>query len=283
MMRLFAPFLLAVSLVAGLGLRIGARADVISVIKPNRGGAANGQLGVPFAGKFRATNVTVAMLIGAAYGGVIPLGPARITGLPAWAKSDRFDVEAKADDAEPTEDSEDDRAIVTAFAMVRSMLAERFALRVHEVRRDAAIFALVATSRGTRLTPTRRDCDAIAKAGPFSGPPVGVDAALWGPCGVRVRRGEIVAAGATMEQLAQRLAPLAGIDRDVVDRTGIDGRFDFRLQWTPPPAATTDAGADVAGPSLFTTLQEQLGLKLESTRGPVRVLVVDRVDHPTPN
>jgi uncharacterized protein (TIGR03435 family) len=295
MTRRSAPFVLVVSLLtatAGLvkaGPRVPAAPDVLSVVKPNRSGGVNGMLGVPFDGKFEATNVTVLDLIAAAYGTVVPLDAGHISGLPPWATSERYDVQAKADDAPPTEDSEDDRAIVAAFAMVRSLLADRFGLRTHDIHRQEPIYALVRAKGGVKaaLQKTRRDCDAIAAAGPFSSAPAGVDPAMWVPCGVRARRGQIIAAGGTMALLARQLAPVNGINRDVVDRTALAGRFDFTLQWTPPQSVQNDgsgtAAATDVGPSIFTALQEQLGLKLESARGPVRVLVIEHVDHPTPN
>jgi uncharacterized protein (TIGR03435 family) len=281
MTRLLAPFVLVVCLAAA--------SDPLSVVKPNRSGAPGGQLGVPFAGRFTATNVTVFDLVAAAYGGSIPLEASQITGLPPWAKSERFDVEARADDAAPTEDSEDDEAIDAAFAMVRAMLADRFHLRIRETSRQEPVYALVTGRNGLRaaLTPTRRDCDAIANAGPFSTPPSGTNPAMWVPCGVRVRSGEIVAAGGTLTQLARHLAPVADVRRQVIDRTGVTGRFDFTVHWTPsraPQGARSDAPAAVdAGPSLFTALQEQLGLRLVAARGPVRVIVVEHLERPTPN
>jgi uncharacterized protein (TIGR03435 family) len=288
MKRVFAPFVLVVSLLA-VGAGATGAPDVLSVIKPNRSGGVSGTLGVPLGGTFEATNVTALDLIAAAYGTVTPLDAGHITALPRWAKSDRFDVQARADNAAPTEDSEDDRAIVAAFAMVRSLLVDRFALRTHETRRQEPIYALVTAKSGTKaaLKPTGRDCDAIAAAGPFSSAPAGVDPAMWVPCGVRSHRGQIISAGGTMALLARQLAPVAGIDRDVVDHTDLAGRFDFTLQWTPPqvPSQATEgvAGVTETGPSIFTALQEQLGLTLESTRGPVRVLVIDHIEHPTPN
>jgi uncharacterized protein (TIGR03435 family) len=175
--------------------------------------------------------------------------------------------------------------------MVRTMLAERFHLKTHNTTRDEPVYAIVKARAGTRaaLKPTPRDCDAISKAGPFSGPPPGVDPAMWVPCGVRVRRGEILSAGGTLEQLARQLSRQSGIKRNGVDRSGVPGRFDFVLQWTPPqPAAPPSDGAGTTpvvdvGPSLFTVLEEQLGLRLESARGPVPVLVIDRMNRPTPN
>src|SRR4051812_43830683 len=281
MTRLLVPFVLVVSLAAV--------SEPLSVIKPNRSGAPGAQLGVPFGGRFTATNVSVFDLIAAAYGGSLPLEASQITGLPPWAKSERFDVEARDDAAAPTEDSEDDEAIGAAFAMVRAMLADRFHLRIRESSRDEQIYALLTGRNGLRaaLKPTRRDCDAIAKAGPFSAPPPGADPAMWVPCGVRVRQGEIVSAEGTLTQLARHLAPLADVRRQVIDRTGVAGRFDFTLHWTPPqPAQRDGSGAPAAvdaGPSLFTALQEQLGLRLVAARGPVRVIVVEHLERPTPN
>src|SRR3954470_18966501 len=281
MTRLLAPFVLVVSLAAA--------SDPLSVVKPNRSGAPGAQLGVPFAGRFTATNVTVFDLVAAAYGGSLPLDASQIAGLPSWAKSERFDVEARADDAAPTEDSEDDEAIGAAFAMVRAMLADRFHLRIHDTSRQEQIYELVTGRNGIRaaLTPTRRDCDAIAHAGPFSTPPPGADPAMWVPCGIRVRPGEIASAGGTLAQLARHLAPVADVRRQVIDRTGVTGRFDFTLHWTPAQAAQAAASgapsAVEAGPSLFTAMQEQLGLRLVAARGPVRVIAVERLERPTPN
>lgn len=93
--------------------------------------------------------------------------------------------------------------------------------------------------------------------------------------------------GGTMAQLAQRLMMIQSVERDVVDRTGLTGRYDFTLKWTPAaPPRSQDADAAPpadAGPSLFAALQEQLGLKLEPQRAAVRVLVIDRLDRPTAN
>jgi uncharacterized protein (TIGR03435 family) len=283
MTRSFASFVLGVCLIAS----VDGSSDVISVIKPNRSGAVAGTLGVPSAGRFGATNVTVAAVIAAAYGGLIPLDESHITGLPQWARADRFDLEARVAATEPSEDAADDAAIVAAFAMVRAMLAERVALKVHEATRNEPIYTLVRIRAARVLPPPTRDCDAIAKAGPFAGPPPGADPSAWAPCGIRVRPGELVSAGGTMAQFARRLSVIAGINRTVVDRTGLDGRVDFTLRWTPPQPTSADGSGSAAvidaGPGIFTALREQLGLKLESSRGPVRLLVIDHIDRPTPN
>jgi len=278
MTRLIAPVALAVSLIGV--------SDVLSVVKLNRSDGLEAQLGVPFDGRFTATNVTVAALIAAAYGGTIPLDAQRLSGLPSWATRDRFDIEARVDGVEPTEDSEDDAAIFAAFAMVRALLVDRFALRVHEDSRVEPVYALVRDSRlkPAGLTLTGRDCDAFAQAGPFAESLPGPDGRPLPPCGVRVRRGEIVASGGTLAVLARRLSAVAGVEREVIDLTRDPNRYDFTLHWVParmqaePGTAPSDAG-----PSLFTALPEQLGLRLESRRAPVRVLIVDRVERPMPN
>ena len=92
---------------------------------------------------------------------------------------------------------------------------------------------------------------------------------------MRTRPGNIIARGTTLQQLSRNLAQFLG--RTIVDRTGLDGTFDIELQWSP------EQTADASGPSIFTAIQEQLGLKLDSQRAPVDVLVVDRVERPAPD
>jgi uncharacterized protein (TIGR03435 family) len=285
MTRVVAPFVLVVSLLAGVVSTAGP--DLISVIKPNRSGDTAARLGVPTGTRWSATNVALQSLVAAAYGSTLPLRDDRIVGLPAWARSERFDIQVRVDAEGLPEEPEGDEAVFAAFAVVRTILAERFALRAHEVFEDAPIYALRRTGTATpRLRSTAIDCDAILRAGPFA-EVLGPDGRPLGPCGVRTRAGQIIGSGATLRQLATHLTRVRGVERDVVDRTGLDGRFDFAIQWTPPQAVSPGAD-DVApltgsGPSIFTALQEQVALKLESTRAPVRLLVVDRVARPTPN
>jgi hypothetical protein len=106
-----AVLVLVVALVTTVTVAHGDPA-VISVIKPNRSGGIRSTLGVPLNGRFRATNVTAFELVAAAYGGVVPLDGDHVKGVPSWAKSERFDVEAKAEEAEPVEDSEEDSALL---------------------------------------------------------------------------------------------------------------------------------------------------------------------------
>jgi uncharacterized protein (TIGR03435 family) len=279
MRRLLVPFLLVVSLAAA--------SDVISVVKPNRSDGIGSLLGVPTGNRWSATNVTVQALVSAAYGSTLPLRDEQIIGLPRWATRERFDIQARLEGKDLPEEPEGDDAVFTAFAVVRTILAERFAFRAHEVAREAPIYVLRrASDRPPALQATAVDCEAILRAGPFAEV---LDANGWplGPCGVRTRPGEIVGTGGTMSGLAKYLSRVRGVEREVVDRTEIEGRFDFRIEWTPPqppvPAAAGVAPVTDYGPSIFTALDEQLGLRLESARGPVRVLVVDHLERPSPN
>ena len=272
------PFLV----VASLGAQ-----DVLSVVKLNRSGADGAMLGVPTGNRFTATNVSVRALIAAAYGGALPLRDAQIVGMPAWAGRERFDVVARQDGPAVVDEVFDDLSVFGAFAILRAVLAERFALRAHQETRERPIYVLQrASTRPAGLRPTTIDCTAILRAGP-NGEVLDANGRPLAPCAARTRRGAIVATGSTMVELARTLSRVDGVEREVVNRTGLDGRFDFTLQWTPPqrPAPGVDGVAPVTetGPSIFTALHEQLGLKLESQRGPVRVLVIDRLERPTPN
>jgi uncharacterized protein (TIGR03435 family) len=167
----------------------------------------------------------------------------QILGGPRWLASDQYDIVAK-----PECDARGERIL----AMVRSLLAERFRLVLHRESKEMPVFGLV-----------------IAKGGPNLRPSVG-----RGP-EVRGGRGRLVARNVTMGILAAQLADRV-LGRPVLDRTGIAGEFDVDLEWTP------DESTDI-GPSIFTALQEQLGVKLEAQKGVVDVLVIDHVERPSAN
>ena len=275
-----------------------AEASVLSVVKPSKAGISPGTLQVPVGGRFVAEGVTVRQLIAASYGGYIPLRHDQMTGGPKWIDSERYDVEARAETlaaaGSPFSELNGEDDFTGAFAMVRTMLADRFRLVVREKTTDGRVYALIASRRdrvmGPQLHSSTIDCEAIASRGPFAPPPAGRDGRALAPCGVRAMSGQMIGNGGTMAQLAQRLTMVPAIERDVIDRTGLTGRYDFTLKWTPMTSSTPSRQQDAdaapaadAGPSLFAALQEQLGLKLEPRRGAVRVLIIDRVDRPTPN
>jgi uncharacterized protein (TIGR03435 family) len=250
--------------------------DVASV-KPNDSGsgASSGRTG---RGSVTFVNQSGRMLIVNAYG----LRPNRVIGGPSWLDSERFDVNARA--PENTPDNQ-------LALMLRTLLAERFKLAVKNETRDEPIYALVAARADKALGPNIRPATDCLKGGVLAGRAGGSLAApllqvgAQAPCGTRSAsdsRGTVIQAGArTMADLANTLRGVGG--REVVDRTGLTGTFDFELRYAPDSVRATADDPTQTLPDVFTALQEQLGLRLESQRGPVEYLVVDRVERPTPD
>lgn len=218
-----------------------------------------------------ATNVTARQIVTFAYS----MQNSRVEGGPDWLDSVRFDITAKASEAATQEQM---------LLMLRTLLADRFKLVMHVEARDTPIFALVRARADGRPGPQLRasattDCDA-ARAEQARG---GALAANDGRpiCAGRARAGVITAGAVSMEELARNLSRLVG--RAIRDRTGLPGRYDFDLKFSPEADLTAAPGAGGgpgALPSLFVALEEQLGLKLESQRAPVDVVVIDSVQRP---
>jgi len=173
--------------------------------------------------------------------------------------------------------------------MLQTLLAERFTLRVRWTTRDQLVYELVAGRRdkrlGPQLKPSTRDCDAWLAQFRREHPDGGRAARALSPkpiCEITVYpfRASIVGDTRTMADLARELSRIPVVGTAVLDRTGLTGRFDFELSFFPGPAAAAVLPRADDQPSLFVALDEQLGLRLERTRGPVRVLVVDRVEPP---
>jgi uncharacterized protein (TIGR03435 family) len=295
MRDLLIPFVLAAA-VAGQTPQPADTAPAFEVasVKPNRSGAPGGSFVMP-PGRFTATNIPLKVLVTNAY----QLSFFQVVGGPDWVSTERFDVAATAPVVAPVDQTR---------AMVRTLLKDRFKLVVHMETRDTPIYALVkarADGRfGPKLVPSTMDCGpmraeraaataaaARARGGRVAVPPPS------GPndpvvCGMRriTRSGSATigyrAGNITMAALANALRPYVG--REVVDRTGLPGEFDFEVEFSPPPTTgPPDAGVPAAplddAASVFTALQEQLGLKLESTRGPVELMVIDSAERPTEN
>ena len=265
----------------------------VASVKPNTTGSPGGSFVMP-PGRFSATNLPLKVLITNAY----QLSFFQVVGGPDWVSTDRFDVAAKAPDGSLPEQTR---------AMVRTLLKDRFKLVVHRETRDTPIYALVRARADEQLGPNLKrssmDCgpiraqraEATAAAARASGGRVPVPSAS-GPneqvvCGMRAsgRGGATLryrGGNITMAALAGALRPYDG--REVVDRTGLAGEFDLDLQFSAPPTTgPIETGIPVAplddAASVFTALQEQLGLKLESTRGPVELMVIDSAERPTDN
>jgi uncharacterized protein (TIGR03435 family) len=259
----------------------------VASVRPNELGSASFLLAFRN-GRFTARHHTVKALIRVAYG----LTESQVFGAPAWLDVDRFDVLATAP---ATPDSP--RGIIPrpVLVMLRNLLEERFQLKARLETREYPLFALVLARKDGTLGPglRRRSVPCTLRA-------VGELGELFGPlsatrtqCGGRADRGLLLGTGTTMADLVYALSRpelVPDVGRIVVDRTGLTGTFDIDLRWTPdrPFADPTQSAAaapsrDGNEPPLFTALQEQLGLTLERTKGPVDVLVIDRVERPTPN
>ena len=253
-------------------------------IKPNRAGAGRGLVSEP-GGRVTGTNVTAAMLIRFAY----DLPDFQVSGGPRWINSDRFDVVAKAEGDPPLEQRR---------LMLRKLLAERFRLIAHTETRKLPIYAMVVARSDGRIGPrirrTGADCAAADRpsldlgvgVSPSSGPPrcgyFGFAPGTDFPSG----RGGLAFRGLTMAALAKIFVPM--VHRSVSDQTGLDGYFDAEFDFIaefpiPPPPPGVPSPFDAPFVSVFTVLPEQLGLKLESTTGPVDVVVIDSVEQPTPD
>ncbi|MGH9240996.1 MAG: TIGR03435 family protein [Vicinamibacterales bacterium] len=232
----------------------------VASVKANRSGATQWDFDAP-PGRVVGTNVLLRDLIRFAYfiyGGDWDV---RIAG-PDWIKTARFDVDARTPGTVPQD---------RAMSMLRHLLAQRFGLAVHYEQREHSVYALVIARSdrrpGPQLTPNPIDCSALS--GP---PPIDSERPI---CGSRGGPGRLSGGGMSMQQLALQLASIAG--RTVVDETGLAGAgFDYELRWSPDPASPD-------GPSIFTAIEEQLGLELVPKSGPVEVLVIDSISEPTPN
>ena len=213
------------------------------------------------------TNLTLLMMIQQAYE-LYNVNDDRVGGLPSWAKSTHYDLTAKV----AAEDAATLKQLTAAqrAAMLRVALEDRFGLRAHAITTDLPVYALVIGKGGARLKPSVP-------------PPLGPDGKPASTGTWHTNNGLVEVTGNTLEVLVSKLTESTG--RTVVDRTGLAGKYDYKLEWTPDneaDAKEADSGK-AAAPPLFTALEEQLGLRLESSRGPVPGLVVDKVELPSAN
>ncbi len=219
----------------------------VASVKPGDGSSSDFRI-YP-GGRLRMTNLELDLIIREAYG----IKRFQLTGGPAWIHTDRFSIDAKAS-GEPT------RAEV--LAMLQTLLAERFQLKVRRETREENLFVLTVAKGGPKLSKSTANDSYIRLYRNTPSDQEGVDYTIG-------------AQKATIAQLADSLAGMH-LQRPVQDRTGIHGEYDFKLRY-----ATNDNPE--TGPSLFTAIQEQLGLKLETTKGPVEILVVEKAEKPSGN
>jgi uncharacterized protein (TIGR03435 family) len=210
-------------------------------------------------GGLKVTNGTLKGLIESAY----DVRDFKISGAAGWMNSQGYDVFAKTapDDPQTPARSTQDRIKETRLRL-RELLADRFHLTVHRETKELPIYALTVAKNGPKLKE-----NATTPPG----------------AGIRTACGQMTGTSTSMANLAIMLS--RQFDRSVQDRTGLTGKYDFQLAWTPDagPCGATADGLPPDGASIFTALQEQLGLKLESTRGPVEVIIVDHAEKAAEN
>jgi len=254
----------------------------VASVKANKSGDGNGNLRLQPGGRVNAVNMPVRPIITFAY----QLAQYQLIGGPGWLATDRYDLVAKMEqDVDPASIAPGATTPSPMQLALRNLLEDRFKLRVHRETRDMDIYALVMAkpggAPGPGLKPTTQDCAAaLATARRGGPPPTGKPGEPF--CGIQGGPGRLKFGGLPASAFAQAFSGPAG--RMVIERTGLTGGWDFELLYAVEgrggPAGADAAPVDPNAPSLFTAIQEQLGLRLEPTKGPVEVLVIDSIDKP---
>jgi uncharacterized protein (TIGR03435 family) len=274
-----------VSGTAGLRAQNSNRAyDIVSIKPAKPGGAgANGLFGngIEYAADGLRANSTVISLIQSAYG----VDADRISGAQKWVMSEKFSIDAKMESSvadEINKLSTDERDAARQH-MLQALLADRFKLAVRTESKELPVYELVIAKNGLKIQEAK-PCDTYAdgiKGG--NGKGLGGDLMVgFGSAGtVRAQGIEI---GTFVQGLSKYLK------RPVVDKTGLTGRYDFTLHYAPDAkpyapigGASDDAASDPTGPSIFTAIQEQLGLKLEAKKDPLAMIAIEHVERPSGN
>ncbi len=240
----------------------------VASIKPNTSGTDMVKILVR-PDEFAAANFTLRMLIREAYG----VQDNQISGGPNWLNTEKYDIEAKNSDAgELGQLSEDQRRLVPGRRL-RALLADRFKLTLHRETKELPVYTMVIANGGPKLQPS--------KAGGLGNMEIG--------------RGQVIGQGAPTGALASYLSRLLG--RNVLDKTELKGNYDFTLQWPTigktslfeketvdgQSGANSESSPEASDPSIFTAIEEQLGLKLEPQKVPMEILVIDQVEKPSKN
>jgi uncharacterized protein (TIGR03435 family) len=235
----------------------------VASIKPTPPDVAGRWIRMLSTHEFAAKNHALKTLVAAAYN----LNPRAISGGPAWVDSDRYDIVAKAPgEVRPTLNQQ--------MSMLQKLLADRFQLTFHREHKELQVYALTVAKGGPKLRESTLSPDASPE-GPL--PLIFV---------VSPQIVRLPGRNATMAEFAS-VMQRAALDNPVLDRTGLSARYDFDLEFTPDETVFGGALAkgtdDSARPGLFAAIQQQLGLRLEATKGPVEALVIDHVHRPSEN
>jgi uncharacterized protein (TIGR03435 family) len=233
----------------------------VATIKPSRPDQQG--KGITVQGRRLVTiNTTLADLITFSYG----LNPKQIVGAPAWVETDKFDITAQPD-------GEGAPNVKQMEIMIQKLLADRFKFSFHRDKRELSVYVLSVAKTGSKLTKNDGDPNGLPGLG------------------FRGKLGALAVHNATMDDFTTMMLQGVVLDRPVLNQTGLAGRYDFTLDWTPDDSQFRGMGATIppptdsasAPPSLFTAIQEQIGLKLEATKAPAEVFVVDHVEKPSGN
>ena len=234
---------------------------------------------------FTGTNITLQMLIRNAY----EVEDNQISGGPSWIESEKYDIEAKMDGAVADELRKlgEDQSMLERQRMLQALLADRVKLSIHFETKEDPAYALVFAKNGPRLQEAKPGESYANGIKGFDGLPIG-------PHKTRMASGELTVQALPMVAVARLLSMHLG--RTVLDKTGLMGSYDFTLLWTPEEGETAvfngpkdsqvradSTRPESSGPSIFAAIQEQLGLKLESQKGPVKILVIDHAERPSEN
>jgi uncharacterized protein (TIGR03435 family) len=239
----------------------------VASVKSNNSGSNNFSIRILPGSRLLASNASLGSLITEAW----QVRDFQVSGGPTWLYSGRFDIDARGQGSLSPDQ---------ILQRLQTLLEERFQLKVHRETRELPVYALLIAKYGPKLELSRgSDC-----FDPHAGIPPPTPASR--PCGgFRNASNQMSGAKVPMSHFAANLSKFLG--RTVVDKTGLDGAYDIDLQWTPDETQaflpTGPASADSSGPSFFSAVQEQLGLRLESQKGAVEVLVIDRAEKPDAN
>jgi uncharacterized protein (TIGR03435 family) len=232
-------------------------------IKPNAANDNRVMVRVQPGGRFTATGVSAKALLSMALG----VRDFQVLNAPGWSGSERWDINAVAE-GQPEKVTQE-----VLRPMLLELLKDRFQLKLHEETKELPVYNLVVAKGGHKLKPNE---EADGKRQQM----------------MSMGRGQIRSTGTPLAMLASQLGQTLG--REVSDKTGLKGNFDFELNWTPEPgqgggmmggpmSPEARPAADPGGPSIFTAVQEHLGLRLEAAKGPVKVYVVDSMSRPSEN
>jgi uncharacterized protein (TIGR03435 family) len=278
----------------------GTLAFEVASVRENRSGTSAQRQNFPLGpgdvyaatgGVFSATNVPLILYITFAYKITNNEALAMQKVLPEWVSQERYDIQARSEKKDPTKDE--------MRMMMRALLAERFKLVVHTETKEVPVLVLRVVKPGKtgprlRAHPADEPCssDASAELNPGTGPapPEAVKGGFPSVCGgimyvpgTGIGRLSFGARNVSMASIANAMPSWGALERPVVDKTGLTGMWDFSMEFTPEGSTDEGHSTVVTGPTFLQALGEQLGLKLDSEKGPVDSLVVDHVERPSAN